>query len=108
MSGGASSSSSISSPVGLDVSDATIIDINELPVLETLTCFDEARVGTPNTVNVKRVLLPLGEALSSPFAPDFHVMGGKLQLLTDFAVGADAKVADRFRFQNAETQLASS
>ena len=35
-------------------------------------------------------------------------MGGKLQPFMDFAVGADAEVADRLRFRDVGTQIASS
>ena len=52
MSGGASSSSS-SIPMGLDVSNSTVIDMNEFcPVLETIPCFDEGRVETPRIENL--------------------------------------------------------
>ena len=106
MSGGASSSSS-SIPVGLDVSNATVIDMNEFClVLETIPCFDEGRVETPRIENLQRVMLP-SQALET-FASYLYFIGGKLQSFMDFAVGADAKVAFRFRFLNAGKQLASS
>ena len=77
MSGGASFSSS-SRPLESEVSNAGIVDIDEFPVLEALPCFDKRKVGTPQTVNLNRVLLPTGEALSS-FASTLHFMGGKLR-----------------------------
>ena len=104
-SGGASSSSS-SNAVGLDVLNATNIDMNEFPVLET-PYFNEGRVGTPNIVNLNCILLPLGEALSS-FASNLYFMRENLQPFMGFAVGVDAEVADRLRFRDAGTQIGIS
>ena len=99
MSGGASSSSS-SRSVGSEVSNDGIVDMDEFPVLELSPCFDEGRVGRPPVVNLNRVLLPSGEALSL-FAYNLHFMRGKLQPFMDFAVGADAELVDRFSFRDA-------
>ena len=93
--------------MGSEVSNARVIGRDEFPVLELLPCFVKGRIGTPQTVNLNRVLLPSGEALSS-FASNLHFMGGKLQPFMDFAVGADAEVANRFSFLNAGAQVASS
>ena len=106
MSGVATSSSS-SRPVGSEVSNAGIIDMEVFPVVESLPCFVKGKVGTPQTVNIERVLLPTGEALSS-FMSNLHFMGEKLQPFMDFAVGADAKLADRFSFRDAGAQVARS
>ena len=78
MSGGPSSSG-VSNPVGLDVSNATG-DVDKFPMLEDLHCFEEGRVGAPRTVNLARVRLPSGEAVSS-FASNIHLVGEKLQPL---------------------------
>ena len=61
MSGGASSSG-VSNSVGLDVSNATEIDVDKFPTLEAIHCFEEGRVGTTRIVNLARVRLPSGEA----------------------------------------------
>ncbi|CAM9352687.1 unnamed protein product [Ascophyllum nodosum] len=42
MSGGASSSG-VSNPVGLEISNATVIDVEKFPMLEALPCFLEER-----------------------------------------------------------------
>ena len=99
MSGGASSSSS-SRSTGSEVSNAGIVDMDKFPVVELSHCFDKGRVGRPPVVNLNRVVLPSGEALSL-FTYNLHLMRGKLQPFIDFAVGADAEVADRFRFRDA-------
>ena len=56
MSGGASSSSS-SRPVGSEVSNAGIVDMDEFPVLELSPCFDKGRVGRPPVVNLNRAVV---------------------------------------------------
>ena len=93
--------------MGFDVSNATEIDVEKFPMLEALRCFEEGRVGTPKTVNLARVRLPLGEAVSA-FASNIHVMGEKLQPFMDFALGAKANVTDRFRFRDTGLQVAGS
>ena len=97
MSGGASSSEG--SPAWLDVSNAKAIDFENAPIFETLPCFVEGRVGTPQTVNLARVRLPSGEAVSA-FTSNIHLMGEKLQPFMDFALGEGAEVSDRFRFRD--------
>ena len=99
MSGGASSSSS-SRSVGSEVSNASTVDMDEFPVLEWSPCFDKGRLGRPPVVSLNRVLLASGEALSL-FAYNLHFMREKLHPCMDFAVGADAEVADRFSFRDA-------
>ena len=98
MSGGASFSD-VSNSVGLDVSNATEIDVEKFPMLEALPCFEEGRVGTPKTVNLAPVRLLLGEAVPA-FASNIHLIGEKLQPFMDFALGVDADVTDRFRFRD--------
>ena len=106
MSGGASSSSS-SRLVGSEVSNAGIIDMEVFPVIESLHCFNKGKVGAPQTVNLDRVLLPTGGALSS-FVSNLHFMREKLQPFVDFVVGADAELAERFSFRDAGAQVARS
>ena len=103
---GAYSSSSNNHAV-LDVSNATDIGIDKFSILETLTCFEKGRVGTPKFVNLDHVVLPLRKALSS-FTSNLHFMGGKMQSFMDFAVGADAEVTTGFRFRDAGVQVATS
>ena len=56
MSGGASSSNS-NIPVGLDVSNATSIDMDKsCPILKNISCFDEGRVETPKIANLPRAM----------------------------------------------------
>ena len=105
MSGGASSSEG--SPAWLDVSNAKAIDFENAPIFETLPCFVEGRVGTPQTVNLARVRLPSGEAVSA-FTSNIHLMGEKLQPFMDFALGEGAEVSDRFRFRDIGVQVAGS
>ena len=62
--------------MGSEASKAGIIDMDVFPVVEALPCLDKGRVRTPQTVNLDRVLLPTGEALSS-FAFNFHFMREK-------------------------------
>ena len=100
-------SSGVSNPVGLDVCNATEIDVGKFPILEALPCFKEGRVGTPKTVNLARVRLPSGEAVSA-FASNIHLIGENLQPFMDFALGAGANVTDRFRFRDAGLQVAGS
>ena len=76
-------------------------------MLEALSCFEEERVGTPKTVNLARVRLPSGEAVSA-FELNIHLMGEKLQPFMDFALGADANVTDMFHFQDTGLQVAGS
>ena len=106
MSGGASSSEG-SNPAGLDVSNATAIDFDKSPIFEALPCFEEGRVGTPQIVNLARVRLPSGEAVTT-FTSNIHLMGEKLQPFMDFALGEGAAVSDRFRFRNIDVQVAVS
>ena len=106
MSGGASSSSS-SRPVRSEVSNAGVIDMEVFPVVESLSCFDKGKVRAPQTVNLERVLLPTGEALSA-FVSNLHFMGEKLQPFINFAVGADAELSERFSFRDAGAQIAGS
>ena len=77
------------------------------PVVESLTCFGKGKVEAPQTVNLDRILLPTGKALSS-FVSTLHFMGGKLQPFMDFAVGADAELAERFSFRDAGAHVARS
>ena len=115
MSGSASSSGSSrpvgaevsSRPVGSEVSNAGIIDMKAFPVVQSLPCFDKGKVGAPQTVNLERVLLPTGEALSE-FVSDLHFMGEKLQPFMDFAVGADAELSERFSIRDAGALVAGS
>ena len=103
MSGGASSSKG-SNPAWLDVSNATAIDFDKSPIFEALPCFVEGRVGTPQTVNLARVRLPSGEAVTA-FTSNIHLMGEKLQPFMDFALGEGAAVSDRFRFRDIGVQV---
>ena len=105
MSGTASSSEG--SPAWLDVSNAKAIDFEQSPVFETLPCFEEGRVGTPQTVNLARVRLPSGEAVTA-FTSNIHLMVEKLQPFMDFALGEGAEVSDRFRFRDIGVQVAGS
>ena len=106
MSGGASSSG-ISNPVGLDVSNATEIDVEKFSLLEDPPCFKEGRVGTPKTVNLARVRLPSGEAVPV-FASNIFLIGEKFPPFMDFELGADANVTDRFHFRDTGLQVAGS
>ena len=97
----------IADPVGLDVSNATEIDVDKFPVLQTLPCFEGGEVGTPKTVNLARIMLPSGEVISL-FASNIHFMGEKLQPFMDFSLGADANVVERFHFRDVGSKKASS
>ena len=115
MLGGASSNASSrpvgaevsSRRVGSEVSNAGITDMKAFPVVESLLCFDKGKVGAPQTVNLERVLLPTGEALSE-FVSTLHFMGEKLQPFMDFAVGADAELSERFSFRDAGALVTGS
>ena len=106
MSGGASSSEG-SNLAWLDVSNATAIDFDKSPIFKALPCFVEGRVDTPQTVNLARVMLPSGEAVTA-FTSNIHLMGEKLQPFMDFALGEGAAVSDRFRFRDIGVQVAGS
>ena len=75
--------------------------------IRNTTLFVEGRVGTPQTVNLARVRLPSGEAVSA-FTSNIHLMGAKLQPFMDFALGEGAEVSDRFRFRDIGVQVAGS
>ena len=96
-----------SRPVGSEVSNASIIEMKTFPVVESLPCFDKGKVGAPQTVNLERVLLSTGEALSE-FVSNLHFMGEKLQPFMDFAVGTDAELSERFSFRDAGALVAGS
>ena len=74
MSGGASSSGAISNPAGLEVFNATEVDVESFPMSEDIPSFEEERIGTPKTVNLVRVRLSSGEAVPA-FASNIHLMG---------------------------------
>ena len=102
---GAFSSSSYN-PVLLDACNATAIETDKFSVLETIPCFESAKVRTPKLVNLDRVVLPSEDAIS--FASNLHLMGGTLQPFMNFAMGAEAEVEARFRFRDAGSQAARS
>ena len=88
----------------LEVSSTNTIDTLQFTATETLPYFESREVGTPQVVNLDRVLFPSGEALS-PFSLNLDSIG-EIQPFMDFAVGADVEVVARFQFRDAGAQVA--